>query len=565
MIFKFSFLAAILSFISIASASDLAPEIASNVELKKAVYADHAMVVTAHPLASKAALKIIQNGGNAIDAAIAAQLVLGLVEPQSSGIGGGAFLLHYNAQTKTIDGYDGRETAPEAVTENLFIVNNRPMSFMQAVKSGKAVGVPGVLAMLKQAHNDGGKLKFSELFKPAILLAEQGFSVTPRLQKSIAYATQFDMSPEFKLLYLNSDNTPLKTDQILKNPAYANVLKTISDNGIAAFYQGDLALRIANAVQARGGILKTEDLMHYTPIRRPALCGAYRSNRICGMPAPSSGTIAVLQTLKILEGFDLSEGDSPAMHHLILEAEKLAFADRNALVADSKFSELPIDEMLSNEYLATRRTLIDRENASSDIAREGIILHGADNTLDAPSTTHISIRDAQGNAVALTSSVEHSFGSSIMVDGFVLNNQMTDFAFNPIENGVPIANRVQPNKRPRSSMTPLFIFNNNEDLRYVLGSPGGSSIIGYVLNVINGVIDWQMPLQTALNQPHFLHRNKLVAEVELGYPYIEDLESIGHQVVEMPQTSGIHAVEITNDNTLIGAADPRREGLAIGY
>lgn len=547
------------------SNDDIAPEPASPLSQKQAVTGNHAMVVTANPYATDVATAILRQGGNALDAAIAAQMVLGLVEPQSSGIGGGGFLLYWNAAKQKLHSYDGRETAPSTASPTDFLHTGKPLPFMQAVKSSKAVGIPALIPMLGMAHQHHGKKAWSRIMAPAAKLAAEGFIVSPRLHQSLHYAAKFPMNEGFKALYFR-DGAPVTIGETLRNPAYAHFLQTRLSQGASQFTTHKTALELHKAIAPER--LSVDDFMDYAPKKRAPICANYRNYKICGMAPPSSGGSTVLQTLKLLEPFALNDAYASDEIHLILEAMKLAFADRNHYIADPDFVEVPLHAILSDSYLKQRRQFINPHAASTTPFTAGNLgERGQDNSYDSPSTTHLSIVDAQGNAVSLTSSVEHGFGSSIVSEphGFVMNNQLTDFAFVPEVDGKAVANRMQPKKRPRSSMSPTMVFDKNGKLLMVIGSPGGSSIIGYVLKTLIAVLDWNMPLQAAIDAPNFVQKNREHATIETGFSNPEALEKMGHRLKQGAMTSGIHAIMRTEDGQWIGAADPRREGKAYGY
>lgn len=555
----------LLVFFPVLALAQPEPEPASAWLPKDAAYGESYMAVTAHPLATEAAIEMLEQGGSAVDAAIAAQLMLGLVEPQSSGIGGGGFMLHYDARTADIISYDGRETAPAAATPDRFLdAEGNPMPFMEAVRSPKAVGVPGLVAMLGHAHKKHGKLPWAELFKPAIAYAEGGFRVSPRMYNAIADAITHDVSDSFRGVYLNSLGQPRPTDTIFTNPDYAQSLKVLAKNGAKHFYTRAFAQPIIDALHAQGGDMVLDDIRTYKPLERPVACGQYRTHTVCAMDAPSSG-LTLLQTLGVLEHFSLDHPNDTAHIHTVLEAQKRAFADRNHYIADPAFTQVPYALMLSPRYLKLRADEITDKASPKAEAGEFSALYGMDNSVDMPSTSHISILDADGNAVSLTSSVEHNFGSSIVVGGFVLNNQLTDFAFSPTdEAGKPVANAVAAGKRPRSSMVPTMVFSKNGNLQAILGSPGGSSIIPYVTKTLIALIDWKYPLQAALNAPHFMHKNGDAVLLESDTSLASPLRALGHVVEERPMSSGLHAIMIDSDGNIVGAADPRREGVARG-
>lgn len=550
-------------------AADVIPEPDSGWTQKEAVFARKYMAVTAHPLASKAASDMLSRGGSAVDAAIAAQLVLGIVEPQSSGIGGGGFLVYYHKKDTLLTTFDGREVAPANADPRMFLTaNGAPMDFISAVRSGKAVGVPGVLAMLKHAHDRYGLLPWKELFAPAILTAQKGFAVTPRLHKSIAYAATQPVSEAFKALYLQEDGSPKPVGYILINDALGRVLSQIAEQGIGAFYEGDIAQHIVTEVHKNGGALEVSDLAEYQPKERYGLCHPYNGYILCGMGLPSSGPLTILQTLGIAKQKLTPDMNAAKRTHITLEAEKRAFADRNRYLADPDMTVMPpVAAMLDAAYLMQRADEIDLHHASQSPVSAGIfniLSPAADNSFDAPSTSHMSIVDGFGNAVSFTSSVEHSFGSGIVVDGFILNNQLTDFAFVPEVDGVAVANAVEPGKRPRSSMSPMMVFEHDGALHAVLGSPGGSSIIAYVRSAISALLDEQLDVQTAANKRHAMNKNG-ATELEVGQSKLAAaLRNMGHDVKVLPHTSGLHIIEVQPDGSLKGAADPRREGVAMG-
>jgi len=579
----------------------IAPEGAAGRQLRPSASADRAIAVTAHPLATEAALEMLRRGGSAVDAAIAAQLVLNVVEPQSSGIGGGGFLLFFDPSTEQVHAYDGRETAPLASRADRFLdADGKPLPFFAAVDSGLSVGVPGLLRMLEAAHRAHGNLPWAELFAPAIRIAREGFAISPRLHALIARNVERIRArgETVSRLFLTAEGDPKPVGARLKNPELAATLEAIATHGADAFYHGAIARAIVTRIaqDPRPGLMTENDLAAYRSVVRQAVCATYRARfRICGMPPPSSGGVTVLQTLKLLERFDLAalSPDSPEAIHLVSEAYRLAFADRERYVADPDFVAVPVRGLLDSGYLAERAQLIDRERTlGTPVAGQppGVTdetVWGRGETVPFPSTTHLSIIDGAGRAVALTSSIEHAFGSLLMVEGFLLNNQLTDFAFRPVdENGWPVANRVAGGKRPRSSMAPTMVFDaNTGDLLAVLGSPGGSAIIHYVTQTLIGLIDWRLPLSDAIEQPHFGAQRSATTWVEAGTvldtPEVAAaLTAKGHQVRAREMASGIHAIVRTaplRDGTpaplanglrggrWLGAADSRREGVAAGF
>lgn len=554
---------------------DREPEAATGISVNKAVKANKFMVVAANPYASEAGFNVLEKGGSAIDAAIAVQLVLTLVEPQSSGIGGGAFILHWDNKKQHLTTFDGRETAPKAATSDLFLQSNgQAVRWIDAVVGGRSVGVPGVLHALKKAHDKYGKLAWSELFVDAILLAENGFVVSPRLEKLLAM--QFNPGIT-KLSVINDyffpEGAVVNSGKVLKNPQLANVYRSLAKEGISVFYQGWLAEKIVKAVQKAKiapGLLTMSDMANYQSKQLPAVCGPYRQYKVCGMAPPSSGGIAVIQILGQLAHFNLSQYayDDLQTIHLFTQSSRLAFADRNKYIADSDFVSVPVTGLIAPEYLAKRAKII---NVNKDMGKalaglpDGALAQADDKALELPSTSHFSIVDSEGNAISMTSSVEMAFGSAVMVEGFILNNQLTDFSLTPEVNGQLVANRLEPLKRPRSSMAPMMVFNEDNSLKLVVGSPGGSRIINYVAQTILGVLDWQLDPQTAINMPKVTNRNKLTT-LEAGTSLVSlkpALEAKGHRVIIGNLNSGLHAIEVNNKG-LMGGADQRREGKVLG-
>ena len=532
------------------------------------------MVVAAHPLATKAGHDTLLSGGNAVDAAIAIQLVLGLVEPQSSGIGGGAFMLHYNNATQAVASYDGRETAPMSATPTMFLDSSgKPRKFYDAVVGGLGVGVPGVLSMLELAHKEHGKLPWKQLFGPAILLAEAGFPLSPRLAGQIARDKYLKLIPGTVDYFYQTDGSPNPAGTTIKNPEYANVLRAVSEHGAKAFYRGEIAESIVKTVQGairNPGGMTLNDLANYQAKKRPAVCAPYKTWRICGMGPPSSGGLTTLQILGILQNTDLADVPfgSAQYVHLVSEASSLAFADRNHYMADADFIDVPSQGLLNADYLKSRAKLIDAHKAGGK-KQPGIpqasTAFAPHTSHEGRSTTHMSIIDAYGNAVSMTSSVENAFGSRLMSNGFILNNQLTDFSFRPEKSGLPVANRAEPGKRPRSSMSPTIVLNDNNQLVMVIGSPGGSRIIGYVTKTILATLDGGLDMTTAVAYPHFINRNG-TTDLEKDTPLAllkGDLEGRGHKVNVRTLTSGLNGILITPSGPS-GGADPRREGVVIG-
>lgn len=553
------------------AAPDLNPEAATASVQREKVSSAASMVVTAHPLATRAGLSMLDQGGSAVDAAIASQLVLGLVEPQSSGLGGGGFLLLFQPD-KGLLSYDGRETAPAASPLDRFELDGKTMSFKQAVNSGRSVGVPGLMRALELMHQDGGRLPWASLFRPAIDLAEQGFEVSPRLHALIADNPELADKPAARAYFLDEQGRPWPVGHRLRNPAYAQVLKVLAQQGADAFYTGELARDMAAAVAADPipGDLSEADLRDYRALRREPLCMDWQRWALCGMAPPSSGPLTVMQMLGILQHTPIAslEPQSARAIHYFAEAGRLAFADRDAWVADPAFVAVPQQAMLAPDYLKARAALI-RPDRSLGHAPPGQPLAdrqpAGDSTLELPSTTHLSVADAQGQVVSMTTSVESAFGSKIMVRGFLLNNQLTDFALSPRdEAGRLSVNRVEPGKRPRSSMAPMMVLENDRPV-IALGSPGGSAIISYVAQTLTGMLMWNLDAQQAVSLPHYGSRNR-ATELEAGTAVTAQaqvLRAMGHEVREQPFPSGTHVIRWTQ-NGLEAGVDPRREGLALG-
>lgn len=550
------------------------PEAATGYVDKKAVHGKKYMVVAANPYASKAGFAILAQGGSAVDAAIAIELVLTLVEPQSSGIGGGTFMLYWDNQKQKMTTFDGRETAPAAATSELFLdKQGKPLKWIDAVVGGRSVGVPGMMATLKKAHEQYGKLPWAVLFEQAIILAENGFVVSPRLEKLLGmnFNPGIHTLPEINQYFFPKGKS-LKAGDILVNKKLAKVFKSIAKEGIDVFYKGWIATKIVEKVQNSAiapGLLTMKDMATYQVKEREPVCGNYREYNVCGMAPPSSGGITVIQILAQLQRFELAKyapNDVEAMH-LYTQSARLAFADRNRYIADADFVSVPTSGLLDPGYLAKRSLLI---HPDKDMGRavsgtpDGALALANDSAIERPSTSHFSIVDEQGNAVSMTSSIENGFGSALMVEGFILNNQLTDFSLAPKKNGLWVANRVQPNKRPRSSMAPMMVFNQDNSLKLLVGSPGGSRIINYVVQTIIGVLDWQLDPQEAANLPHVTNRN-FITTLERGTPaelLKPALEVKGHKVQVSDLNSGVHAIEVTKTG-FVGGADPRREGLVL--
>jgi len=569
------------------------------------VHTAHYTVVTANPLATQAACEVLNKGGTAADALVTAQAVLGLVEPQASGFGGGGFLLYYDAAAGSVQAYDGREVAPKAATENYlrWISDaDRTQPKPDARASGRSIGVPGILRLLQDFHTEHGKTAWRDLFTPAVTMADGGFDISPRLAAAIADAApQLKVDPGASAYFLTSDGSPKVTGSRLTNPAYSKTLGVIASDP-QSFYTADIARDIvAAATDTSGGrtpsLITLDDLSGYTAKKRDPICTPYGGKEICGMPPPSSGGIAVAATLGMLEHFPMADhkptdvdrnGGKPAVMgvHLISEAERLAYADRDKYVADTDFVPLPggsPDALLGSDYLAGRAAMISEQHTMGT-AKPGEF--GPPTTPVPPTPEHgtsqVSIVDAQGNAASLTTTVESAFGSFHMVDGFILNNQLTDFAAEPAgPDGVPVANRVGPGKRPRSTMAPTLVFDGSGPsgpkgpLYAVAGSPGGAVIIQFVVKTLVGMIDWGLDPQQAVSAVDFGAANSPKTNVGGEHPAIDTsdngdhdplvigLRKLGHQVDLADQSSGLSAI-VRDGTGWVGGADPRREGLVMG-
>ncbi len=591
------------------------------------VFAEEMMISAAHPAAVDAGLSILENGGNAMDAAVAVQMALNVAEPPESGIGGGAFLLYKNGETGELTVFDGRETAPAAATPDRFTVFGYTMPLWAAVPTGRSVGVPGTVAMLHQAHSDAGKLDWESLFDPAIRLAVDGVPMPGRLQRQLDNDPSLWLFRETRHLFMRRDG-----DSLFRNPQLAETFRGLASEGPGFFYDGPLTERMVDAAASRRpgrSDLTLTDFRNYQAVTRDAVCSNYREWTICGMPAPSSGGITLLQILGMLEHFpigSMTPGDPQALH-LIAETSRLAFADRARYIGDPDFVDVPQQQLLDSLYLAARAALIDPGRAAERVhpgepehlgldyensnnfreisafpfrqpeqvaggvssgKRDGwfpgfrsMFPREEDGIRPHPGTTgtsHFSIVDRDGNAVSMTTSIESPFGSRIMTDGFLLNNQLTDFDFHPGSDEQPSPNAVAPGKRPRSSMAPVMVFDDSGELRLVAGSRGGSRIIGYVLKTLIGVLDWEMSLPQAISLPNVLHRGDYL-EMESETPWADsagELEAMGHDVRVHSLESGVHGIErvvipsgdfISDEPDRIvwrGGADPRMEGVARG-
>jgi gamma-glutamyltranspeptidase/glutathione hydrolase len=553
-----------------------------------ATRADTQMIVAANGYATDAGLEMLRAGGGAVDAAIAVQLVLTLVEPQSSGIGGGAFMLLYDAPAgagePVVTAFEGRETAPAAATPDMFLnENGRAASFASVGVGGLAVGVPGVMRMLESAHRKHGRLPWADLFGPAIRLAEQGFEISPRLHALLDGFKRFARGERFRRHFYDAGGEPWPVGYRLRNPEYAATLRLLARDGVEPMYSGELGAAIAKEVRdnnVRPGRLTLEDLASYTAHESAPLCSPYREWRVCGPQLPSSGGVTTQQILTMLAGFELGElrDDPVSAIHLISEASRLAFADRNLYLGDPEFVDAPVAALLDERYLASRAKAISYKSAlpSVEAGVPGNVTawrYSPSVPADRPSTSHFSIVDRTGDAVAMTTSVQGAFGSQLMVGGFILNNQLTDFEYEPEAGGKPVANRVEGGKRPLSSMAPTVVLDRENRLRLLVGSPGGTRIIGFVAQTIVGVLDFGLDVQAAVAAPHFLAQEGPI-ELEDGTAVARQadaLKALGHTVALRDLNSGLHAIAIeyaTSDRdgkrALSSGVDPRREGVARG-
>ncbi|WP_019204348.1 gamma-glutamyltransferase family protein [Tsukamurella sp. 1534] len=564
-------------------------------------------VATANPVATRAACEVLEAGGTAADALVTAQTVLGLVEPQSSGIAGGAFLLYYDAESKKVQAYDGREVAPAAADENYLrwvSPEDRGAPKPDARSSGRAIGVPGALRLLETVHGEHGKRQWRELFDPAVRISDDGFDISPRMASAIAEeAENFGNDADLKAYLLEPDGTPKKAGTKLVNPAYAKTLGAVASEGAKAFYTGEIAQGIVDSVAdttggRTAGSITLEDLAKYQVKTREAVCTPYRDRELCGMPAPSSGGITVAQALGILDSFDLSDLGPAAQHgadpgpdgglptaeaiHLISEAERLAYADRDKYIADPDFVPLPGGSpaaMVNPGYLEGRATLIDR-GKSMGTAKAGDLPTATPGVTQTPEhgTSHITVLDKYGDVASMTTTIESAFGSYHMTHGFLLNNQLTDFSTEPADSaGAPVANRVEAGKRPRSSMSPTILFGRGADggrgdVLGALGSPGGAVIIQYVIKTMIGLTDWGLDPQQAVSMANFGAANSAKTNLGTEHPAVsgpegakvaEQLRGLGHTMNLSPQISGLSAI-VKQDGVYAGGADPRREGIVLG-
>jgi gamma-glutamyltranspeptidase/glutathione hydrolase len=554
----------------------LSPDVADSLAAKargEPILAKNWMVAAANPHAATAGARVLKDGGTAADAMVAVQAVLGLVEPQSSGIGGGAFLVWFDATTGKLTTLDGRETAPMAATPQLFQnTNGERLRFWDAVVGGRSVGVPGTPALMEAAHKRWGQKAWSGLFAEAIDLAESGFPVSPRLAALVA--GDADRLRQFSdtAAYFFRGGEALVEGSRLTNAEYADVMRQMSTEGAQAIYSGDIAQAIVDTVRgakSNPGVISLTDLDTYKVKERPAVCTPFRGHQVCGMGPPSSGALTVGQILGLLDHFPVGSKNDPQTLRLIGDASRLAFADRGRYMADSDFVAMPTKGLVSADYLSERAKLLTGSRALTDVLPGNpeyshASLWADDVSLELPSTSHISIVDSYGNALSMTTTIENGFGSRLMTNGFLLNNELTDFSFSSHSDGVPIANRVEPGKRPRSSMSPTIVLKGGLPT-LVIGSPGGSRIIGYVAEAIVAHVDWGMNVQAAVSIPHAVNRFgtfDLEKNTSLE-KMVEPMEALGYKVKLRALNSGLHAISIAKDG-LAGGADPRREGIALG-
>lgn len=575
----------LLSHTAIATVSQtsdhIAPELGDVRTQQQQITAQKWMVATANSYASEAGAEILQQGGNAIDAMVTIQLVLGLVEPQSSGIGGGAFLLYWDQEQQELTSFDGRETAPFAATPQLFLDDKgQPLTFFDAVVGGRSVATPGTVKLLWQTHQQLGKLPWKSVVQPAIKLAQQGFIVSPRLANAIAQSQEsLNKFAPTRAYFFHPDGTARQSGELLTNPDYAATLKQIAEHGAKAFYQGAIAKDIVATVRqapTNPGVLSVLDLAAYQIKQRQPICAPYHQYQICGMGPPSSGALTVGQIMAMLSHYPMAElgPNNISSWRLLADASRLAFADRGRYMADSDYVPMPKQGLLAPQYIEKRAQLLKGEKALAQV-EPGLpswpqaLKQADDQAIELPSTTHFVIVDKQKNVVSMTSTIENGFGSRLMVRGFLLNNQLTDFSFRSQVDGVPIANRVEPGKRPRSSMAPTIVLKQGQPY-LAIGSPGGSQIIGYISKTLLGYLSWNLSLQQAIDLPNMNNRfGPYELEQNTGAEqWAEPLKKLGYQVQVKDLNSGVQAIALKPQSDgsiqLIGAADPRREGKVIG-
>ena len=555
------------------SVDNHAPEQGTGLTEQKLIRAKHYMAASANPLATEAGYEILKRGGSAIDAMIAMQTTLGLVEPQSSGLGGGAFLVYWDNKAKKLTTFDARETAPKAATPELFLdENGKPMGFMNAVVGGRSVGVPGIPKLLEDVHKRYGKLPWASLFEKPITLAEQGFAVSPRMAKSIEQNLEPLQRYPQTAAYFLPDGKPLAAGTVLKNPEFARSVRLLAEKGSAPFYQGMQAQNIVRAVTGavdNPGKISMADLKNYQVIERQPVCAPYREYEVCGMGAPSSGAIALGQILGVLQNQDMKALGLENIHswRWIGDASRIAFADRDYYVGDPAFVNVPTRAMISQAYLKPRAEEIRKADKALETIQAGKFgkAYAQGMAVELPSTSHLVVVDKDGNVVSMTTSIENAFGSGLMANGYLLNNELTDFAFNPVgADGKTVANSVAGGKRPRSSMAPTIVMKDGKPYMAV-GSPGGSRIIGFVAKTLVAHIDWGMDIQTAISLPNMLNRGSQyeIEDKTAAADKAAALEKLGYKVQIRDLNSGVQGIVIGKDG-LLGGADPRREGKVMG-
>lgn len=559
-----------ISHATTSSTQHITPEQGYALTKQQLTHANEFMVASANPLATQAGYDILAKGGTAVDAMVAVQTTLSLVEPQSSGLGGGAFVVYWDNQNKRLTTFDGRETAPMAVDENLFMQEGKPMQFMEAVVGGQSVGVPAIPMLMHGLHARYGKLAWQELFDTPIRLATDGFAVSPRMASSIESNKQALSTHQSTANYFLPNGQPLKAGDVLKNSEFANTVQVLATQGFSPFYYGKYAQDIVRTVNHadKKGALSMQDFAQYHVIERAPVCADYRQYQVCGMDAPSSGGIALSQIVGMLNQFVPNQlpANHPNTLRILGDASRLAFADREQYVADPKYTKVPTYKMLSQDYLYERANLLKSTNKALDTVKAGelYVKHAPAPSLELPSTSHISIVDKYGNVLSMTTSIENAFGSTLMVNGYLLNNELTDFSFESTKDGKPVANRVEGGKRPRSSMAPTIVMKDGKPYMAV-GSPGGSRIIGYVAKTLVAHIDWGMNIQEAIDYPNVLNRfgTYEIEQDSEAVKFNDALTQLGYKTTVRDLNSGVQGIIITDDG-LQGGADPRREGKVMG-
>jgi len=557
---------------SLSLASCAAPNAAPARPSAPPVETTQPFVIAANPLAAKAGIEVLARGGSAVDAAVAMQAMLSLVEPQSSGLGGGAFITYFDGRSRDVSVYDGREVAPAQATPGMFLgADGKPLPFGEAVLSGRATGVPGAVAVLAMAHKEHGELAWRGLFGAATRTAAQGFTVSPRLARMISGKFPQSSTPDVLAYFARPGGGLLRAGDTLRNPDYAAFLTRLARQGPSAMYGGETGARIVAKTRAGplGGSMTMADLADYRPIKRAALCAPYRAYRACAPPPPSSG-VGLLQLLGLLAATDIAKrgADDPQAWYLFAEASRLMYADRDLYVGDPAFASVPVEGLLDPAYIDRRAKLIGATAGPPPVAGtpRGAAPAAADATAEVPGTSHFIVRDRAGNVVSMTTTVESIFGSGRMVDGFFLNNQMTDFSFAPTDaKGLRQANAVAPGKRPRSSMTPLILIDADGRFAGAIGSAGGNAILPFVAKSLVGAIDWGLPMQAAIALPNLVARGKSFGgEVSRFSP--EVLAGLRARGIDLKpgqgEDSGVHGVLIRNGK-IDGGYDPRREGVVL--